>query len=219
MARACRKQIMERKKNVVQKTHQIENPETSYQQEGDSTDDESVIYQLHHVSGKNSFVISLCVNDQNINFEIVTGSGVTIISEKHFNEKFKNTELCSTNVILKTYSREQLNIIVKFPVVIEHNGEVHNRLFIYVVKGTGSTLLGRDLLTKIKLNWFNVNHVKSSLNILLEQYSELFSDKLGIMKNYQAKSNIKEGAIPKFSKARNVPFAVTRSCHKGTRLP
>ena len=73
----------------------------------------------------------------------------------------------STNVILKTYSGEKLDNIGKLPVVIEHNSEVHNQLFIYVVKGTGSTLLGRDLLTKIKLNWFNVNHVKRSLNVLL----------------------------------------------------
>ena len=71
-----------------------------------------------------------------------------------------------------------------------------------------SHLLGRDMLTKIKLDWLSVNKVDNSLEILLRQYPALFSDRLEKMKDFQAKIHVEEGATPKFSKARNVPFAL-----------
>ena len=79
---------------------------------------------------------------------------------------------------------------------------------IYVVKGNGASLLGHDTLKRMKLDWNTVYKVDSDINKLLKQYPELFSSKLGKMKNFQAKINVKEGAIPKFCKARNVPFAL-----------
>ena len=63
------------------------------------------------------------------------------------------------------------------------------------------------MLTKIKLDWL-LNKVDNSLEILLRQYPALFSGRLGKMKDFQTKIHAKEGATPKFSKARNVPFAL-----------
>ena len=215
LAKACRK-IQGRK--FTSNTHQINTEldiartaEESAEAELEinyTAEDESEIYHLHHIAGKNAYTITLRVNNCDVNFEIDTGSGLTIISEELYNSVFKDTPLQNTNICLKTYSGEALSVLGKLPTEIQHNGEVYRQVFIYVVKGRGTPLLGRDLLTHIKLNWCCVKKVENSLNKLLEQYSELFSSKLGKMKNFQAKLNVKQGATPKFCKARNIPFAL-----------
>ena len=215
LAKACRK-LQGRK--FTSNTHQINTEldiartaEESAEDELEinyTAEDESEIYHLHHIAGKNAYTITLRVNNCDVNFEIDTGSGLTIISEELYNSVFKDTPLQNTNICLKTYSGEALSVLGKLPAEIQHNGEVYRQVFIYVVKGRGTPLLGRDLLTHIKLNWCCVNKVENSLNKLLEQYSELFSSKLGKMKNFQAKLNVKQGATPKFCKARNIPFAL-----------
>ena len=86
------------------------------------------------MAGKNAFMITLWVNNKSIQFEIDTGSGVTIISAKLYNTLFKKTPLVFTNVILKTYSGEQLKVLGKHAVDIKHNGAVYDQLSIYVVK-------------------------------------------------------------------------------------
>lgn len=49
----------------------------------------------------------------------------------------------------------------------------------------------------------------STVNGLVEQFSDVFSDSLGTMKGVLAKITLQDGARPKFYKARPVPFALT----------
>ena len=113
--------------------------------ESESDENESEVYDLKQVRGDNVFITSLCVNDKNIEFEI--DAGLTIISEELFNESFKNTGLHSSNIILKTYSGEKLNIMGKFPAEIKHNGEVYNHS-IYVVREAAVLSLAEICLQK-----------------------------------------------------------------------
>ena len=199
-------------RRYTQSTKQIQYEDVSYQEKNPlgeyPSEDESEIYHLHQLSGKRAFKVLLCVNEKNIEFEIDTGSGLSIISEFMQKEIFNKAALLQTNVVLKTYSGEHLKVLGRLPVVIKHHGGVYNDLYIYVVQGNGTALLGRDLLSKMKIDWYSVNKVDNGLNTLCEQYSCLFAEKLGKMKDFQAKIRLKEGATPKFAKARNVPFAL-----------
>ena len=77
-----------------------------------------------------------------------------------------------------------------------------------VVKGDGPTLLGRNWLTKIKLNWDKIHCMQNPrLHDLLSQYDELFQERLGTFKDYEAKIETDPGATPHFCKARTVPYA------------
>lgn len=49
---------------------------------------------------------------------------------------------------------------------------------------------------------------KLTLQEVLDKYSEVFQDELGIVKEVTAKIHTNPGAIPKFHKARSVPFAL-----------
>ena len=56
------------------------------------------------------------------------------------------------------------------------------------MEGNGPNLLGRDWLQHLRINWSEVSKVQSinKLNQLLEEYSDLFRDELGTVKNFKA---------------------------------
>ena len=81
-----------------------------------------------------------------------------------------------------------------------------------VVAGDGLSLLGRDWLQHLTLNWKKINtvskHASGNLEYLLDKYGDLFKDELGTIKSFQAELNVKPQDGPKFFKARSVPYAL-----------
>lgn len=59
----------------------------------------------------------------------------------------------------------------------------HHTLELIVVAGEGPTLMGRDWLSKIQLDWnelYYVNHsTPPELQVLLDKYQAVFRDELG----------------------------------------
>ena len=49
---------------------------------------------------------------------------------------------------------------------------------------------------------------------MLEKYSGVFTGEIGLMKEFQACIELKEGVIPKFHKARSVPYALKEGVKK-----
>lgn len=77
-----------------------------------------------------------------------------------------------------------------------------------VVKGNGPTLLGRNWLKAIRLNWQSIHYsVHAGLTKVLDQYSEVFEDGIGTFKGYEAHLEIDPNAQPRFNKARPVPYS------------
>ena len=88
---------------------------------------------------------------------------------------------------------------------------------LYVVRCQGPALFGREWLKHIKLDWSTLNFVQTTtvsldtatkLKLLQERYSDIFQPGLGKLTNIQAKLVLKDGAQPKFVKARQVPYAL-----------
>ena len=78
-----------------------------------------------------------------------------------------------------------------------------------VVKGDGPTLLRRNWLGQIRLNWSKIHHVTSpGLQELLSQYSEVFQEGLGKFKGHAVKLEIDPNATPRFCKAKAVPYSM-----------
>ena len=81
--------------------------------------------------------------------------------------------------------------------------------------GNAPCLLGRDLLSSLKLNWeeifYTVPTYEIKLNNLLKEYKDIFAEELGTLEGYYANIKLKEGAKPKYVKARPVPYALRKS--------
>ena len=89
-----------------------------------------------------------------------------------------------------------------------------------MVKGVGCSLLGRDWLRQIRLDWKSVAqtvaNIKSNCHAsLLQKYSEVFNDQLGKFRSGKAHLEVHPVAGPKFCKHRPVLLAL-RSLRKGT---
>ena len=63
------------------------------------------------------------------------------------------------------------------------------QLSLVVVKGGVSTLMGRNWLNKIVLNWNEIHYTPSvGLQDLLGKYQDVFQGKLGTLKDFKAVS-------------------------------
>ncbi|XP_054752475.2 uncharacterized protein K02A2.6-like [Lytechinus pictus] len=77
-------------------------------------------------------------------------------------------------------------------------------------------LLGRSWLRKLKLDWkslisdpqYSISVDADVGTVLQQEFADVFEEGLGKAKGPPASLHLKEGARPKFCKARNVPFAL-----------
>ncbi len=66
-------------------------------------------------------------------------------------------------------------------------------LTLTIVDGGGPTLLGRDWLSRLRLNWAGLNHIAERIAVSYT-HSALFAEGLGRIKGVTAQLYLKEGA-------------------------
>ena len=108
--------------------------------------------------------VTVNVNGADITMEVDTGASVSIISEAAYRKYWKKGQaplIVSSSTNLKTYTGEKLSIKGVINVTVKYEDQCHS-LQLTVVKGSGPSLLGRDWLLKIKLNWkkLQLNYVR-----------------------------------------------------------
>ena len=85
-------------------------------------------------------------------------------------------------------------------------------LDLYVIEGNNSSLLGRDWMYKIRMDWRNIFKLEGSeekgLRELLLEIDEVFGQDLGLLKGEKAKIYMNDNAKPKYFKARLIPYAL-----------
>ena len=122
-----------------------------------------------------------------------------------------------TAVKLRTYSGEQLKGASVITVKVQYNGQSES-LPLIVANGQGTSLLGRNWLTKIRLDWTQLcsNHVCYSLSLqgILADYSTVFDTELGTLKDFKAIIRVDPAAQPRFCKPRAVPYALKEKIKK-----
>ena len=87
------------------------------------------------------------------------------------------------------------------------------QLPLLVVNGSGPSLLGRDWLAQLKLDWQSMHNVHSptlapSVQIIIEKHSQIFQEELGTIQGTTAKLQVEESEHPHFFKPRSVPLAL-----------
>ena len=102
--------------------------------------------------------ISLPVNGMILPMEIDTGAAVSIIPERVRQELFPYLKPQKTRVRLYTYTAEQMTVMGTISVQVKYKNHTRT-LFLFVVNTDGPTLLGRDWMRQLKLDWSMVNQV------------------------------------------------------------
>lgn len=168
---------------------------------------------LNQVSTKTHqpYLVDLELDGKSLVMEVDTGACMSLVSEQTFNQLFPQKALKPTNTRLSTYSGQPITALGEIEVVVTYQAQ-QVKLPLMVVTGTGPSLLGRNWLSTIRLNWKAIGSISSytSLTRLLEKYSTVFKSGLGKLIGHEAKLQVDPGAQPRFCKARTIPYAMKR---------
>ncbi len=113
--------------------------------------------------------------------EVDTGAAQSIISEETRKAVLPNEKLYPSDINLKTYTDERMIVKGTMNVRVEYKGQ-NEKLVLVVVDGDGPSLLGRNWLKYICLDWKGIFAVKTvqmkPLRMLLQRYQEILSKDL-----------------------------------------
>ena len=129
------------------------------------------------------------VNGKLITLELDTGACVTLASKQTWKDKLESVDLSKTSLILKTYNGETLKVLGKPEVAVKLDGQ-ESKLQLYVVEGNGPSLLRRNWLSTVILNWGLIKQVSSDLDKVINKHSSLFDSSMWCLKGTQAKLNL-----------------------------
>ena len=106
----------------------------------------------------------MLLNATEVEMEVDTGASATIMSEatcRRLWPKAKAPLLQPTQARLQTYTGEPLTVLGAITVDVQYHKQSAT-LSLVVVRGSGPTLLGRDWLQKITLNWKGIHQVQTA---------------------------------------------------------
>lgn len=131
-----------------------------------------------------------------------------------FHDNWPTLDLLHIEVELHSYSGESVPVTGTTEVAVKYGSQTAT-LPLLVVRGEGPSLLGRNWLNVLELNWQEIFWLhKGSLNQVLEKHKAVFEPGLGTVTGYQAKIIIDPNATPKYCKARTVPYAYREKVEK-----
>jgi len=136
-----------------------------------------------------------------------TGASVSLVLERTLRKLFPRVPLEHSEIRLSTYSGEGLPVLGKRTVQVRY-GTQEAYLPLIVVKGSGSSLFGRNWLEAIKIDWGSIKQMLKPVDHLLSKHQQLFQEGLGTLKDVRASLTVKPGAKPKFFRPRSVPYAL-----------
>ena len=153
----------------------------------DSSGETYQLFTMKENANSPAFCANLTINGKELLMEIDTGSSVSIISEGTFDKRYDDNILLTPSTSkLRTYTGEVMPVVGMAEVDIEYKGQ-KQCMSLLVVPGNGSSLLCRNWLRHIQLDWREVNRISTSGNSVeaahsvLQKYPDLMRDDIGTM--------------------------------------
>ena len=107
------------------RTHTTESrnprPVRAVQNESTVQTEEYSLYNIDSPVPTKPIMLEVVVNNQPVSMELDTGSAVTLVSEHTFKSKWPDTPLQVSNVKLRTYSNESLQVLGQIEAKIQYN--------------------------------------------------------------------------------------------------
>ena len=203
-------------KPSVNRTDETSNEQLQPLEESEST------YSLFTLSRnrRNPIRVTVTLNSAPLDMEVDTGAARSLISESTFRQLQQSTKLPSvqpSRVQLRTYTGEKLAVRGSLTAELTYQQQ-SKPVEILVVEGNGPSLLGRDILDEIRLDWVNIYRLRSrptqALDVILDSHQALFGEELGKITGVKAKIYVKANEKPRFHHARPIPYALRGKVEK-----
>ena len=183
------------------------------EEEEEQTIETLSLYHLNSARKTTPIKCNLIIENNHVEMEIDTGASMTVMNVDSFKALGQNTSnIKPCKLLLKTFTGEIVKPMGKVDVHVSY-GKTTYQLPLIVVPGKTPSLLGRNWLHVIQLDWPSIFHLDSAdtnerLNELLQKHDSSFSTDLGCLKNFEVTLPVDSTVIPKFCKARPVPYAL-----------
>ena len=162
-------------------------------------------------TSRSPMLVTVIADDIPITMEADMGASFSIISKQTYDATFPCHKLQTADVKLKTYTGEFLRMFGKFTATVCYQDQTIS-LTLMVAGEKGPSLLGRDWLYLLRLDWNDVFSVDADrLTSLLSRFTNVFSEDLGQLKCFKAKLFVDPTAKPIFCQARPVPYSIRSS--------
>ena len=154
--------------------------------------------------------VEVVMDGREVKMEVDTGARKSIMSQAAYETiwPLRRPELHATPSVLKTYTGEIIKPVGEIKVDVEHHGQ-KKVLPLIIAPGEGVTLLGRNWLREINLDWRGIQqNLMPVYKVQQEEFADVFNGGLGTLNGVTVSLTVKKDAIPKFCKARSLPFAM-----------
>ena len=110
---------------------------------------------------RETFYTTLRVQGQMLRMEVDTGTSVSLISEQTWKKSWTEqvASLKSTGIKLRTYTEDKVK--VKGEIQVKVDTTDGQQLPLVVVEGKRASLLGRDWLRQMRLDWQTIHEIRT----------------------------------------------------------
>lgn len=160
-----------------------------------------------------AFCVDVRINNMPLSMEVDSGAACSIISERTMDKLgLPRQEIHPSSLQLRSYTKEHLAILGFLEVTVSHKAKCA-RLRLFVVRGSGTSLLGRDWFPALGISLCGINYVPGSeapltRSTAISEFPEVFAEGLGKSKGPPVRIEVNAGATPVFRKARQIPVAL-----------
>ena len=190
--------------------HSVNNEESSPLEEL-TPEKSNNLFMIYSFSSRSDLIkLAVEVNGHKLDMELDTGASVSVISEDMFNSGLSSSvQLCPSNAFLTSYSGHSLEVLGNANDKVKYQTQTVT-LPIFVIKGKGVSLFGRNWLKRIKLDWQIIKSIRinSPLDEVIEKHTRLFRSELGKLKSMEAKILFPSNDQPRYFKPRPVPYSL-----------
>lgn len=204
------------RKGHLQKMCRSNSSNVNCVQEVDADDDGECVYNICCDRAK-PMTTSVCVGGVFLEFQIDSGSAVSLICNETYNQYFSNVPLSPTSKKLFSYTGNLIFTKGVLRISVAYKGQ-NQFMDFFVVSNNGVSLLGRDFIYLFDLQLASINSLcvkdDSVIKDLISEFPTVFSGRLGKFNKYNIELHLKENSKPIFFRARPVPFALREKIDK-----
>lgn len=209
---ACFQKKRDGRKDLSSQSEASKKKKTSKCHRTEEDEECSSVSYLFNISGRetvNKRTASILIEGFPVEMEIDSGAGHTIIGRETFNRIWPTgKKLDSSKIILRTWSKQQLEILGECDVEVQFRGS-RAQLRLMVMANNGPSLLGRDWFGTLGISVSGTHFVQEeAIPSALERYKEVFRQELGNYRGTPIKIVLDEGSRPIFRRHRVVPLAL-----------
>ncbi|XP_031334015.1 uncharacterized protein K02A2.6-like [Photinus pyralis] len=165
------------------------------------------------------FMVPIKVGSVTINFEVDTGSPVTLINQHDFNKLQYPSPLKTTNVLFRVYTEQTFAPLGVIQVPIEY-GNTKSVEELYVVPAPYAAIVGRVWLRRLgivdiknaptnKISHLATSNSETLKNEIMQSFYDVFEQKVGCVPNFACSLRVKDNHMaPLFMKSRQIPYAL-----------